>query len=384
MVTVYIPGVVMSNGGFFGWLTFILLFDEKNRKMMLNIRTIYPVVLIVSMYMLASTFGNSVFGNRYMATSLLFFAPVIFKYYSKTNKLSVIKYIVVMLLPFILFVWMKTTYALISNPYVARSIKSEGEATMALYRRGVSGYQFIYFITALAPLLLYVFLYDKDLKLKSISFLLYIMTFVTIVMSNYFTALLGWGLSSAVMVVVYFLKNKNIFMVIMFIMATIIFLIMLDEMFGLGMSFISDLSGGKKTADRLSEMEGSFWGGLIEEMRTDRWPVMQHSIETFFKYPIIGVSAKDFNGQYPLIDIGGHSYIVDTFAIWGVLIGCLTVKITFKPFTKKRFKGKMSVLSVPMLMITLVILIFNNMTNSVASVYCLLYPYMCEVYKERE
>lgn len=382
MIRLFVPEVVLTNGCFFMWLILILLFDEKNRKMMLKIKTIFPVILLLIIYILASLFGNEVFGNRYMGLSLIFFAPTIFTYYKNNNKLSVIKYISIMLLPFIMFTWIKTFIALLTNPFVARSIKSEGEYSASLTRRGIGGYHLIYFVMALAPVLLYVFLYNKNIKMRITALALYIFAFVTVVVSNYFTALMGIFLASVVMVIMYFIKNKNIFMTIMFLMASVIILIMFNDIYSWGISFLSGLSGDGKTAERLSSMENSFGGGLIGELKADRWPTMQKSLLTFFNNPIIGVSPKDFRVFNPLKDVGQHSYVCDTLAIWGLLVGVPILKLTFKPFTKERFKGRLSVLSVSMLITIIVVYGFNNSVNSVSGVLYLLYPYLCEVYKE--
>lgn len=129
-------------------------------------------------------------------------------------------------------------------------------------------------------------------------------------------------------------------------------------------------------------METSFWEGLVGDLKADRWPTIQKSLQTFINNPIIGVSPKDFGGYNPLKDVGQHSHVCDTLAIWGLLVGVPILKLTFKPFTKDRFKDRLSVLSVPMLITVIVLYGFNNSTNSVSSVLYLLYPYLCEVYKE--
>lgn len=71
-VTVYIPAVVLSNLGLFGWCFYTLIFDKKSRYIFARGRNLCPIILLVAMYFVSGMFGNFILGNRYMDLSVTF------------------------------------------------------------------------------------------------------------------------------------------------------------------------------------------------------------------------------------------------------------------------------------------------------------------------
>lgn len=379
MVTIYIPAIVLSNIGMFGWLMLTLVFDSKSNAILLKKRNLYPIITLVIMFLLSVIFGNTVLGNRYLDLSVMFFGVSVIDYYESNNKLCAIKYLAIMLAPFTLYVWGNTFVQLLTNPWLVRSIKSTGDYTENLISQGIAGYSLIYFVVALAPILLYTFLTSQRKVIKIMGGLLYVFAVVTVIISNYFTALVCLALSSIVMIFIYIFKSRNWLMLITYIGVVLVCLILMDEIYSLVNGFVSNMSGGGRTTQRLSAMEDSFWSGLLEDLKEDRWPTILKSLETFIKNPFFGVSVQDMRYKSIYDEVGGHSHIFDTLAIWGVLIGCFNIKVIFSPFNKKRLEGNIAVLSIPMLITILVLFGFNNAVNSISSIIYLLYPYICEV-----
>lgn len=378
IIGIYIPNIVLSNACFFAWMTWEIIING-GKKELFKLKNNYPVLVMLLMYFLSLLMGNDILGNRYMNLSVVYFGGVIFTYYKDKNSLFVIKYVLIMLTPFLGFTTMKTLAALLSNPYISRSIKS-GLESAEILRQGISGYSLIYMLAALAPILLFLFLQSEKIVYKFISILIYVLCFITVVVSNYFTALICVIVSSILLIVLYCILKKNFLQLILFALVSLFILVFWSSIIESVISLISSLSPDGKTAMRLNEMSGDLFGGLSEEMSGDRWPTMKHSIEMFLQNPLFGVLLKDNSGGNILTGIGQHSHILDTFAIWGGPLGIINTIIIFRVFKRECFVGRGIMLTLPVVVCLLIIWGFNNCTNSVAVVVYLLYPYIYNSY----
>lgn len=282
-----------------------------------------------------------------------------------------------MLAPFLIYTWVKTTLALLVNPWLTRSIKTGGDYTKEMLSLGIAGYSLIYFLVALIPVLVYIILNSKDKIMKCFCLVLYTFAGITIISSNFFIALICFGISTVVAIFIYIFKSKNWIKLIVFVGIIAICLILIDEIYVIVSDFVSRLSRDGQTAYRLSMMEESFWEGLYIEFKEDRWPTILKSMEAFIERPILGFFTTDMRYTDIYAVMGGHSHVFDSLAIWGIVIGCLNVYIMFYPFNKACFKNGLSILSVPMLLTTIILFGFNNATNSISCIVYLLYPYIC-------
>ena len=104
-----------------------------------------------------------------------------------------------------------------------------------------------------------------------------------------------------------------------------------------------------------------------------------NSIEALFAHPffgLIGSSALGTSGEY-LTGFGQHSYIFDTFALYGIVIGIINFFAILKPFKKDgRFLKHNASLSIAMAIFTVSIYLFNNATASIGIVICIIYPWV--------
>src|SRR5699024_270091 len=83
-----------------------------------------------------------------------FFLYIVFEY-NKIHFSNVLnRNIVLITLFFSLITLIRTGLALIQNPQVSRSLKATGEYSEALYRSGIGGYEFIYFLVIMVPILM--------------------------------------------------------------------------------------------------------------------------------------------------------------------------------------------------------------------------------------
>ena len=248
IIGIYIPNIVLSNACFFAWMTWEIIING-GKKELFKLKNNYPVLVMLLMYFLSLLMGNDILGNRYMNLSVVYFGGVIFTYYKDKNSLFVIKYVLIMLTPFLGFTTMKTLAALLSNPYISRSIKS-GLESAEILRQGISGYSLIYMLAALAPILLFLFLQSEKIVYKFISILIYVLCFITVVVSNYFTALICVIVSSILLIVLYCILKKNFLQLILFALVSLFILVFWSSIIESVISLISSLSPDGKTAMR--------------------------------------------------------------------------------------------------------------------------------------
>ena len=115
-----------------------------------------------------------------------------------------------MLAPFLIYTWVKTTLALLVNPWLTRSIKTGGDYTKEMLSLGIAGYSLIYFLVALIPVLVYIILNSKDKIMKCFCLVLYTFAGITIISSNFFIALICFGISTVVAIFIYIFKHSII------------------------------------------------------------------------------------------------------------------------------------------------------------------------------
>lgn len=381
MITVFVPNIMLSNVGFFGW--FVLNFiDKRHNKYMFSVKNIFPIIFMFIMYFIANAFENKIYGNRYWNLSIFYFGPIIYNFYRSENREYIFKYVFMLLAPFVLFTALKTGTALATNPYIARSIKS-GDESFATLRKGIGGYAFIYFMVALAPVFLYVSVEEKKLSRKALFLGMFLGCAAITILSNYFTALLTLVLSSSIVLIMRSLKKGSVFMAIMLVVIVIFLLFSGEEFYNGFIDFLTNLAGGK-TADRLTTMRGSLFKGLMEEFMGDRAATLGYSWNAFKEHFFLGMVADTASGYLELAKLGQHSHILDTMAIWGVLWGSINIKILFSPFNRKK-RSKNAAFTAAMLVVTIIIFGFNNAVNSVAFVISIVYPFVTDYYnKERQ
>jgi len=383
MVTLLLKGVIMTLGGFLGWLIIVLI-KRENYAYLKNFKNIYPVVFLGVLYFVAYSFYNPIYGNRYLDMAILFFGPVIYEYYKSMNKQYIFKYVFMILAPLVLFTAFKTGHALIKDPYISRLIKSDGSAqTAAILRQGVSGYSLMYMLTCLSSVFLYIFLKEKTLKKKSFFLSLYIGSIVVIILSNYFTALITCVLSFVILIIMNEAEKQGSLFVIFVIAVGIIFVVFGNEIINGLIELIIKIAPEGKTAERLSLMQGNFLKEFWKEMEYDRLPTLKKSVKTFVENPIFGVMTSGEVLRMQFDGLGQHSHILDTLAIWGVIFGSVNIRILFLPFTKERRIICRPLWTVVWLDI-IIIFLFNNAINSVAFVLHWVFPFVCDYYKKEK
>lgn len=344
------------------------------------------IVLFVWLLMITLPYlaGNGVIGNRYMALSLVFFGPIIFEFYRENGLIGHLKAILYIVGAFALVTGLITFFNLLTDSFISRSIKSSGEDSIDLQRRGIGGYQFIYFVASVSLPLLYVFLTEKRKKLKKYAFLLvYVFSLLLVVKSNYMTAFVTAFFCSLLLIFLYVARGKGTRgRFVMFLVLAVFFVVVLN-MDKLLMQ-LEDFFPKRIAAVLYSGEDESMLQSLFTEFKEDRWPTIAESLRSFADHPLLGLcfSGKiTYNSKGFLVGFGQHSFIADTFALYGMLFGVVCTWIAFRA-VRLYHKERVNVLSWAMALCIFALYILNNATESIALAVGVVYPLVRELHRD--
>lgn len=329
------------------------------------------IALYILMVFIPYAFGYSVISHRYMSTGLFFWGHFIFKYYKSTNQLKKLGIIIVVVAILSCITACTTLSALLKDPYIARSIKSSGEYSASLAKKNIGGYKIIYYFVGCDIIFLYLFAVSKGI-LKKISFLLlYLFILFTIIKSNYMTAFLTVIICSVLLVVfIAIAQRENIFFTCLFCFFVILLLIsLLDKLALMLPERISRvlLSGNKGVFE-----------AIVDEFKDDRFPTLIISWEAASSNPVsglIGSNGLSYSGQ-SLQGFGQHSFFLDTLALYGMPIGIFFIAVVLKASVYSKKTGKHKVLNQVILVYTVMTLLFNNATDSIALIIYIFCPFI--------
>ena len=375
-LTASLPHTYVCFGCFVIWLILSIINDVSYY---LNMK---PFVLVAFVFYVFSIImplicGYPVIANRYAGVPLVPFGYVIYDYYKSHGYTRYLRYVFISMFSLMSVTGVQTYLALIKNPYIARSIKSSGEYSAKLASRGIGGYLFIYAVAAAVPILLYIFLKSKKKYIKVLSIVSYVFSILLVTKSNYLTAFLMIIFSSAIVVLGYFIsKGKKITLYIAFIVITILLITLFYQPI---LEFVQSHIPDRIARVIFNPESDSTISSIQQEFEYDRLPTVVDSFSSVIKSPLFGIlgsSGLDISGEH-IVGFGQHSYILDTFALYGVLIGILLLNIITHPFRSngKWVKGDLY-FTIAMATSVLFLYIFNNSSDSIAIMYTIFFPFV--------
>lgn len=323
-------------------------------------------------------FDNDVIGNRYLQLSLMFVFYLIFVYNEKYGYEKSSKMILIIALLFVLITSITTLIGLFENPYLSRSIKSSGEHSQFLNSQGIGGYEFIYFLVFIVIILYYILINARNFKLKLRTNLLFIGLFIifltTVVFSNYFTALI---LLMIGVTIVTLGKKRNLIINIFIILGITISVLFIKQIFFLITNGLLKILENGSTYNKIKMLQLEVNNeGTNQSITSERFSTIDNSVDAFIQNPIFGIVTDkiNFTGGY-LTGFGQHSYFVDTFALFGILIGILNIYIVFQPMVIKMFKKNILwILNLALFVTTLLLFFANNASPSIGIAIFFVYP----------
>jgi len=330
--------------------------------------------------------GNGFIGNRFLE---LFQILIFYWAYDINMKRGRQKYnerITLFLVPIVIVICVNTILKLSSSLYASRLAKKDTMTGIELMSQGVGGYEFIYFLVFVSASILYLIL-DKKTNLKAATKggigALLILSLVTIVLSNFMLAFLLIIIMLLIRIFLPYLAIKlvifNFFtlMIVVFFLPTII-------------NFIISVSDQPMNIQRLIELREFISHGVIGLSSGARLEAFQESVYGIFNNPLTGsvfTIMRSGTGDYS--GFGQHSFLLDMFSIFGVIIGVIGLYVLFQPLIKLLNRSSMrKKISLPFLMLMLsgIFFLVNNLSPSIGFaiyfVYPTIYNFMLDKYRK--
>lgn len=304
------------------------------------------LVLVALMFVFPLIFGNSAYANRYLHLSGLLLYPMI---YEATKNSKIPAYLVRLLIVWSILVAIPTIIACSGAPYASRQAD-----VSALYQSmGVGGYMYIYAIS-LGSVILFAFAINSTFSKKTILlYAIWLLYIVTIYKSNFMTSVLVAVLGAFCCILCK--KNSAKKKIISILFFSLFIILMSGPIFQYLETLIRSIIPNSGRIANIFGGSGDLFQSLINEFIGDRLPTLQSSINAINKHPIAGLVFTELN----LISFGQHSTILDTFALWGIPVGCIYLYLMFKPyFSIKRLKHYEY--TIPNLVSFFILAFFNN------------------------
>ena len=212
--------------------------------------------------------------------------------------------------------------------FLATVASSDDPEFILLNMINVGGYDFIYSIILAYPILIYGYKIRKIPRLVMIISIPLMLFFV--ISAGYTTALLLFMISSLLL---FFKKNISPRFIIVLLVCVLLFAVIFFPLFSLLFKFLSDHISNKLISERLLILANGREG--FETTDDKRLELYWISFSSFLKYPLFGsIFSKG-------VRVGGHSFLLDTIAHYGVLGIALLVwmyrkmyRMFYRPYRK--------------------------------------------------
>ncbi|MBR4762216.1 MAG: hypothetical protein IKZ59_03155 [Clostridia bacterium] len=288
--------------------------------------TVFPFALYILLTFFTKTDSVLLWGYQ----SILFLLPVILGYYYIQHKPENMNMFAKIMIFAILITAITTIIGVIQFPQAARILATIAESDSAENIKygwhNIGGYNFVYICVLMYPMLILAY---KFRRINRIVFLITFLALLTLViLSEYTIALLLLLISSAL-----FFAGKRLGEKQLLIFGIIVFaaVFLLWDVFSRFLLWLADVLNSDVLNERLTALANGFTG--LENSESNRIELYQISLEGFWASPLFG----QIFGQHS--DFGGHSFILDSLAQYGILGGMAIVFVYrniyrwfFKPF----------------------------------------------------
>lgn len=262
--------------------------------------------------------------------SLLFLLPVIVGYYYLYYKPENTSLLTVFVVLSLIVTVITTIIGLIRFPNAARILatiaESDDPENIKYGWHNIGGYTFVYTAVLLYPILILSY------KLKKINAIVFwisvIALFALTILSEYTTALILIMLTSILYFVGKKTSSKQLMIIGVLVFLALFFLWPVISDFLL---WLADILNSETLAERLTSLANGYTG--LENSESNRIELYRKSIESFLSSPFFGRILGNYTSS------GGHSFILDTLADYGIVGGVTLIliyrnvyRIFFSPF----------------------------------------------------
>ena len=245
--------------------------------------------------------------------TLLFWLPVILGYYFTQDLSRILGSYTKIILLALVVTMITTIVGCIQNPNAARTLATVSSSEDSSYEydmMNIGGYNFVYYMILLYPVIILAY---KSHKIKIIpTVTITVIILLTVVYSEYTTALLLFILSSALF---FFRRNLSLRGIVIISIFSVLLLFVFTSVIVDFLHWLRNAIGSEVIATRLDALAGGTIG--LEQSEDKRLELYLTSIERFMNHPLFGTSI------YSIISDGGHSFILDSLARYGILGGAI-------------------------------------------------------------
>ena len=348
------------------WLICAMIRGLHLEKIHLLALAFLALVIIVNIIQ-NNGFGKIMSAIQYYLMVLLFIVGHFYR-----DKWKELYFIVPIVLLFLIYFNFKSAFKVMEDPTIARLLVRNDEEIYVYLREGIGGYSLIYPQVVCFPVLvMWVFKSYKKRKFYLLIGIVWMASYILFVINaNYSIAITGSVIS---LIILLFYKGHSAalaFVVSAGLFITLMLMILyLDSFRNMLLEFFDGTAVAKKINDLVSSSES----GVAEGSINSRIVAYQRTIDSLFRYPVIG--CLWFGST------GGHSALLDTFGSYGLFGGYIFCKIYFfaPNLYKKTYRYKRIIqVANANLVVLLFVTILDNVTYSFLGMVLIITPILYE------
>jgi len=372
------------------WMTSVIL----SRTFFFGLRWFNIAVIISILYIAAISliFGGYTRFLSYVNFIYFLFAVLVGLYYSQARSTYHKQVLFGFLILIIIHSMITFVYNIllpgISRPTFIQEMARKGiEVSPSYYpSRGVGGYNFCYTIAVCIPIVFYMFkarlkdfqyfakgsyISDKNDRQKLLWQLIglgFVVTlFVgTLVASLYMYAIFGVFVSCLII----FLHDKRSYVVTSILGGLILITVGLALLINFDIIKVPNIY--RSPLYKFNSLINSIKAGSPQSALAGRWMYYKESIHLIQRYPLFGAITVPFESG------GGHSFILDTLAVFGVIFGSIINIFVLFCLFKFLFSTNKAprVLSIALFVLIVFILIVNSIPQGIGVIAFYIFPAM--------
>ena len=310
-------------------LTLLIMFEHGMKSFEYFILLILPLMLwkvleYIGLYGVTLSASNAMLWGY---SALLDFLPIFAAVYMFKSHERLIKPIAVITAVAALVTAISTTVGLYIYPDAARFLATEFETTNEFYITlewmNMGGYDSVYTMVLLYPLVIYAFKQKKIHLVTAVVGTLILLVFI--LRSQYTIALLLFIVTTGLFFTKKDLTAKRVWIMLA---AAVVLILAFWAVFSSLIEILAKNVESKEISDRLFALAGGVDG--LSNSDDKRWELYMRSFATMFRYPIIG--GYWFEGM-----TSGHSFILDVIANWGAL-GAIALFLIYRELYNMFYK----------------------------------------------
>ena len=276
-----------------------------------NLNEYFTFLFPLFLYELLTFFSAS--GNRifWLYQVLLVMLPVILGYYFSQDSSRIINSYSRIIIIAVIITMISTIIGCIQNPSAARILATVNSSDAQSYQydmANIGGYSFIYIIVLLYPIAILAY---KTRRIRLVpAIIIALLVLLTILFSEYTTALLLFIISSLLFFTKRTLSAKGILIISVL---AIFFLFIFNSFIIDFLHWLGEVVESDDITRRLNALAGGAAG--LEQSEDNRLALYMISINNFIKNPFFGTLFNEWRAS------GGHSFILDSLSYFGSVGG---------------------------------------------------------------